>query len=130
MNQDVFRSHVGGVKLGYSGHIPSREENVGSSNFGNSNWHEPLRPTGQRDHGTRTLSEFVTPDKSPSRKAANSAVGYNGHLPTHQEAHGQSYWRSEGGPLGAARSAGMSTLGIAHAKSTDLWRGGDHLLTA
>ena len=126
----MYRSHVGGVKLGYSGHIPSRQEHVGSSNYGDSNF-APPRQTGQRDHRTRTLSEYVAPDKSPSRKAAGSVVGYNGHLPTHQEAHGQSYWRSEGGPLGAARTAGMSTLGIAHATSTDLWRGGgDHLLTA
>jgi len=106
--EQVYRSSVGGVKLGYSGHIPDRSGNVGSSNYGNS-----LDHIAQRDHGTRMFYEPSQPDHMISGKASSSAVGYAGHAPTNRDAVGTSYWQAAGGgaePRFAGRSQDMRDL--------------------
>lgn len=85
----VYRSAVGGVKLGYSGHLPQASDNVGSSDFGNSNFSNP----SQRDHSTRVHSSAVEADRGWSHKAATSAVGYKGHKPTERDGVATSYWQ-------------------------------------
>jgi len=53
---DAYRYHTGGIKLGYSGHVPNRDHHVGSSHIGGSmvtehrDTHSPLAPRSQRDH--------------------------------------------------------------------------------
>jgi hypothetical protein len=105
---EIYRSNVGGVKLGYSGHIPDRSGNVGSSNYGNS-----LEHVAQRDHGTRIHYEPAQADHMISGKASASAVGYAGHAPTNRDAVGTSYWQAAAGgaePRFAGRSQDMRDL--------------------
>ena len=107
--EEVYRNSVGGVKLGYSGHIPDRTSNVGSSNYGNSLGGN----TSQRDHGTRIVYEPAQPDHMISGKASSSAVGYAGHAPTNRDAVGTSYWQAAAGgaePRFAGRSRDMRDL--------------------
>jgi hypothetical protein len=141
-DEEVYRTHVGGVKLGYSGHIPSSVENVGSSNYGGrQRGVAPVEAINQRGHGTRTQSEHISADRTLSHRAATSAVGYGGHRATEQSSMGHSYWRHRGGPAGTAsdRYAGMTAVDVNEAQSTnnvdsssmDLLRlPADHLLTA
>lgn len=106
---EIYRNNVGGVKLGYSGHIPSREHNVGASNYGASNFDH----ISQRDHGTRMYSDAVQPNHMITGKASASAVGYQGHHPTNQQTVGTSYWQAAAGgaePRFARRSGDMRDL--------------------
>ena len=91
---ESYRYVVGGIKAGYSGHVPARQHHVGSAAIGGSITAGDDRvPASQRDHsGTRLRHERVAPRKELSQKAAESTVGYRGTLPGERDSLGGSYW--------------------------------------
>ena len=91
---ESYRHVVGGIKAGYSGHVPARQYHIGSAAIGGSVTAGDFRvPASQRGHsGTRMQRERVPPVRQLSYKAADSAVGYRGVLPGEQDSLGGSYW--------------------------------------
>ena len=80
-SQVAYRSHVGGIKAGYQGYVPTRFDHIGSSPIGGSR--KPWGSYHQRDHPSRhtVASQEHRPASAASHKALASNAGYSGFVP-------------------------------------------------
>ena len=98
---ESYRYHTGGLKAGYSGHVPNHQHHFGSSLLGGSNVveHHHTRsvaaPRSQRDHAWRMQAERTDATQQLSRRAAASTVGYSGHVPELRSDVAGGYWNPD-----------------------------------
>lgn len=88
-----WKSSVGGITIGYAGHVPNGSVHVGSSTCGDTRKCPSL---AQRDHErpevfTSATSPFVRGEAT--RLSAASVIGYSGHIPGRAANHSTSFWR-------------------------------------
>lgn len=94
-----FLPHVGGAKPGYTGHVPGKPQEFGSAAIGGT-FVSQRRSYAQQGHegGSKLGRAYRVPaPASLSERAASSAAGYGGHLPSQQHSMGISYWRGARG---------------------------------
>jgi hypothetical protein len=90
---DNFRRAVGGIKVGYQGHVPRAQTHFASSHFGQVAESEKRGWTAQRGHTAIAAEKSI--DRSPnepSRRAAYSLPGYAGHRRGNDGSFGSSFW--------------------------------------
>jgi len=92
--EQSYKAHVGGVKMGYSGHVPGGRDHFGSAHVGGSM--EEYGTVQQRHHHVHPGAEHSQADKSMSHLAAASIAGYQGHKPDQHSDVGESYWSGPG----------------------------------
>ena len=103
--EHTYKAHVGGVKMGYSGHVPGGRDHYGSAAVAGSM--DPYAAVQQRHHDAAFGSTpfpgagHSQANKTLSRTAASSRAGYQGHKPDQHNDIGESYWSQPNAQLSA-----------------------------
>ena len=100
----LYQKVVGGIKIGYSGHVPRAQSHAFTSSMGGVAAAEEsgYNYTAQRGHVAWQEKSVGRGEKMATLRAAHSIPGYHGHRRGAEEVGGTSFWHND--PSAAARA--------------------------
>ena len=100
----LYQKVVGGIKIGYSGHVPRAQSHAFTSSMGGVAAAEEsgYNYTAQRGHVVWQEKSVGRGEKMATLRAAHSIPGYHGHRRGAEEVGGTSFWHND--PSAAARA--------------------------